>query len=61
MITVDCSICGETMAHAVKPRERWTPLPQKERPTPIPFAFDEWVCPSGHRRDLTYSESRIFE
>lgn len=61
MITVDCTQCGETMELSVKPRERWTPLPKNERPTMIPYSFDEWVCPKGHRRDLTYAESRMFE
>lgn len=61
MIAVDCVLCGETMTHTVKARERWTPLPNNERPTMIPYSFDEWVCPNGHRRDLTYSESRMFE
>lgn len=58
MITVDGAVCVETMRLSVKPREEWTPLPKNERPTMIPHAFDEWVCPNGHRRDLTYTESR---
>ena len=49
------------MSLGVKPQERWTPLPNGERPTMVPFAFDEWVCANGHRRDLTYAESRWFE
>lgn len=61
MFSVDCGVCGAKMELEVKPRERWTPLPEGERPTVIPYAFDEWVCPSGHRRDLTYVESRWFE
>lgn len=61
MMSVDCNVCGEAMTLAVKPRERWTPLPKNERPTTIPYAFDEWVCPNDHRRDLTYAESRMLE
>jgi hypothetical protein len=61
MNTVGCAQCGETMKLSVKPRERGTPLPKNERPTMIPYSFDEWVCPNGHRRDLTYTESRMFE
>lgn len=49
------------MAHVVKPRERWTPLPKNKRPTMVPYAFDEFVCANGHRRDLTYTESRLLE
>lgn len=61
MITADCTECSEKMELSVKPRERWTPLPPDERPTMVPYAFDEWVCPNGHRRELTYGESRMFE
>jgi hypothetical protein len=58
---VICGQCGENMTLAVKPRERWTHLPNGERPTMIPYALNEWVCPNKHRRDLTYGESRMFE
>jgi len=58
---VTCGRCGEKMTLTVKPRERWTPLPKGERPTMIPYAFDEFLCPNGHRRDLTYHESRMRE
>lgn len=61
MLSADCSACGEAMTLAVKPRERWTSLPKDERPTMIPYAFDEWICPNDHRRDLTYAESRMLE
>ena len=61
MAAVDCGICGGIMSLGVKPQERWTPLQNGERPTMVPFAFDEWVCANGHRRDLTYAESRWFE
>jgi hypothetical protein len=61
MNSVGCNICEEEMTIIVKPRERWTALPKNERPTMIPYAFDEWVCSNGHRRDLTYTESRMFE
>ena len=61
MVSVDCDVCGETMTLAVKTREHWTPLPKNGRPTMIPYAFDEWICPNDHRRDLTYTESRILE
>lgn len=58
---VICLQCGEAMNLSVKPKERWTPLPQGQRPTAIPYAFDEFVCPNDHRRDLTYQESRMLE
>jgi hypothetical protein len=58
---VVCVQCGEPMKLAMKPKERRPPLPKGERPTMIPFAFDEFVCPNGHRRDLTYGESRLLE
>lgn len=61
MMSVDCSICDEARTLAVKTRERWTPLPKNERPTMIPYAFDEWVCSNDHRRDLTHAESRMLE
>jgi hypothetical protein len=61
MVSVDCNVCGKAMTLAVKPSERWTPLPEDERPTMIPYSFDEWICPNDHRRDLTYAESRMFE
>ncbi len=61
MLTVICDRCGRAMTLAVKLREEWALLPKDERPTMIPYAFDEWSCPSGHRRDLTYAESRMFE
>lgn len=61
MVSVDCDVCGEAMTLVVKPRERWTPLPKDERPTSIPYAFDEWVCSNGHRRNSTYTESRMLE
>jgi len=60
-ITVPCTECDEEMHLAVQPVERRRPLPPNERPTMIPFTFDEWLCPNGHFRDLTYSESRFFE
>lgn len=61
MMSVDCNVCGEVMTLTLKPRERSTPLPKNDRPTMIPYAFDEWVCPNDHRRDLTYVESRMLE
>lgn len=61
MIAVNCVQCDETMQLSVKSRERWTPLAKNERATAVPFSFDEWVCPNGHRRDLTHAESRMFE
>lgn len=61
MMSVDCIVCGKAMDLAVKPRERWSPLPKNEQPTMISYVFDEWVCPNNHRRDLTYAESRMLE
>jgi len=61
MMSDDCNVCGEAMTLAMKPRERWTPLPKNERPTMLPYAFDERVCSNDHRRDLTYAESRLLE
>lgn len=61
MISVKCQTCGEAMRLAVKPRQRRTPLPRNERPTMVPHDFDEWVCSNDHRRDLTYTESRMLE
>ena len=61
MMSVYCTICGEAMSLAVKPRDRWMPLPKNEGPTMIPYAFDEGGCSNDHRRDLTHSESQMPE
>lgn len=56
--TVDCHACAEQM---MQPPERRKPLPKNERPTMVPYTFDEWLCPTGHFRDCTYNERRWFE
>lgn len=60
-MAVECNVCGESRTLAVKPRDRWTPLPKNDRPTMIPYALDEWVCSNDHRLELTYAEFRMIE
>ena len=61
MLTVDCPQCGEKMQLSVQPPERRRPLEKNNRPLGLPTTIDEWRCPNGHLRELTYTESRMFE
>jgi hypothetical protein len=59
--TETCHVCGETAHLSVQPPERRRPLAPADRPSMLPTTMDEWLCPNGHFRELTYSEVRRLE
>jgi hypothetical protein len=58
---VTCAQCGEKVVLSVQPPERRRPLSRNERPHGLPTTIDEFLCPNGHYRELTHTESRMLE
>ncbi len=59
--TETCHVCGKPAQLSVQPPERRRALRPNERPSMLPTTMDEWLCPDGHFRELSYAEVRRLE